>query len=73
MDLTSLVTVVAALPGGANIALYAPAVFGIAAILAAILPQAPEGSPWVPARKFLDLLAFNFKNAANAPTAQKGA
>ena len=66
MDLTALVAVVSALPGGAVIALYAPAAFGVAAISAAILPQPAEGSPWVPARKFLDILAFNFKNATNA-------
>ena len=46
---------------------YAITVFGIAAFLAMLAPQATEASPawWQHCRRVLDLLAMNFKNARN--------
>jgi hypothetical protein len=53
----------------APLAVYAPLVVTVAAVLAAILPQPTSDSPWQPARRLIDLLAMNVgaaKNASNA-------
>jgi hypothetical protein len=44
-------------------------VIGVASVLAAHLPQSNDvTSPWFWARRGLDLVAQNYKNAANAPS-----
>ncbi len=50
----------------APFAVYAPLIVSLAALLAAILPQPAEGSPWKPARRLLDLLAMNVGSAKNS-------
>jgi len=73
MDQNPVALLVTALQGTslAPVAVYLPIIVAIAAILAAILPQPVEGSPWLPARKLLDMLAFNMGNAKNTPQAGK--
>jgi hypothetical protein len=67
MQSTPISALVTALTGTAlaPVAVYAPLVIAVAAILAAILPTPAPGSPWLPARKLLDLLAFNVGAAHN--------
>lgn len=43
------------------------AVSGLASVLAMMLPQAQPGTPYGLLRAFIDLVALNMKNAANAP------
>jgi hypothetical protein len=70
MDTNAVAALFAAL-GGVPIAgpvlPYIPVAVALAAILAAILPQPAADSPWVPARKLLDLVAMNIGSAKNAP------
>ena len=70
MENSPITALVAALAGTplAPLSVYVPLVIAIAAVLAAILPRPPAGSPWCPARQLLDLLAFNVGAAKNAPT-----
>lgn len=46
---------------------YIPWIITAAAASSAALPQAAPGSAWAMARKIIDLLAFNFGSAKNAP------
>jgi hypothetical protein len=64
-DLAGLLPLFAAAPWAIYVLL------GAAALpwLAAIVPQAPPGSGWAPARRVLDVLAGNVGNAANAALA----
>lgn len=63
--IASLIAAVANIPGLGAVAVYAPATIALAAVLAAVLPTPATGSPWLPARKLLDLVAMNFGNATN--------
>jgi hypothetical protein len=67
--IAALITALAGTPL-APVAVYAPLVIAVSAVLAAILPQPVAGSPWAPARKLLDLLALNVGSARNAPKAE---
>jgi hypothetical protein len=74
MESSPIAALVAALSGTplAPLAVYAPLVIAVAAVLAAILPTPGTGSPWLPVRKLLDLLAFNVGSARNASTPTQG-
>ncbi len=68
MEPNPIPMLVAALAGTrlAPLAIYAPLVVAVAAVLAAVLPQPVDTSPWKPARRLLDLLAMNVGAAKNA-------
>ena len=66
-SLFSVLVAALANTGLAPLAVYAPITVAVAAILAAILPQPAPDSPWLPARKLLDLVALNVGSAKNAP------
>ncbi len=74
MESSPIAALVAALSGTplAPVAVYVPLAIAVAAILAAILPTPAPGSPWLPARKLLDLMAFNVGSARNATTPAQG-
>ncbi len=70
--IAALVTALAGTPL-APLAVYLPLVIAVSAVLAAILPTPASGSPWLPARKLLDLLAFNVGSARNVVPAATSA
>ena len=65
-DLTN--AIMAIIP--ASLAAYIPYVVLAAAILAAVLPQPPAGSPWESARKLLDIVALNVGHSRNSSASQ---
>jgi hypothetical protein len=75
MDPNAFAALISALAGTplAPIAMYAPILIAVCAVLAAVLPVPAAGSPWVPARKLLDLVAFNIGSARNVPKADPAA
>jgi hypothetical protein len=76
MESSPIAALVAALTGTplAPLAVYVPLIIAVSAVLAAILPVPPPGSPWLPLRRLLDLLAFNVGTARNlpGPTSKQG-
>ena len=66
MDLPSLIALLATVPYVGPFLPYIPLVCGLAAIIDAVVPPPPEGSPWVGARKVVHMMALNIGYARNA-------
>jgi len=64
MSLLDILTALGLSP--AQALLIIPAISGVASVAAALLPHPPPGSQWVLARRLLDVVAGNLRNAANA-------
>ena len=65
MDPTSLVALIAGVPGIGPYLAYLPVLVALCAVLDAALPQPVEGSPWVGVRRVVSFVGINFGAAAN--------